>query len=67
MAEILVLYYSRHGATASMAQQIARGVEEIPGMSARLRTVPEVSSVCEAVEASIPSTAPPASAIWPRR
>ncbi len=59
MAEILVLYYSRHGATAAMAQQIARGVEEISGAQARLRTVPAVSSVCEAVEDEIPASGPP--------
>ncbi len=59
MAEILVLYYSRHGATAAMAQQIARGVEEVSGAQARLRTVPAVSSVCEAVEDEIPASGPP--------
>ncbi len=59
MAEVLVLYYSRYGATAEMAQQIARGVEEVPGMEARLRTVPNVSSVCEATEETIPSQGAP--------
>ncbi len=59
MAEILVLYYSRHGATAAMAQQIARGVEEVSGAQARLRTVPAVSSVCEALEDDIPTSGPP--------
>jgi NAD(P)H dehydrogenase (quinone) len=59
MAEILVLYYSRYGATAEMAQLIARGVEEVSGMSARLRTVPAVSAVCEAVEDSIPASGAP--------
>ena len=43
---ILVLYYSRHGATAEMARQIARGVE-LGGLEARLRTVPAVSSECQ--------------------
>lgn len=51
---VLVLYYSRHGATQSMAQQIARGVESVAGIKARIRTVPAVSTVCEAVEKSIP-------------
>ena len=48
MAEpyILVLYYSRGGATATMAQHIARGVELVPGVCARLRTVPAVSANC---------------------
>jgi len=40
---ILVLYYSRHGATAAMAQQIARGVEMVGGVTARVRTVPAVA------------------------
>ena len=51
---ILVLYYSRHGATAEMAKQIARGVE-LAGLDARLRTVPAISSECEAVAPSIPA------------
>ncbi|WJW76068.1 NAD(P)H:quinone oxidoreductase [Thiohalobacter sp. IOR34] len=59
MAEILVLYYSRHGATADMARLIARGIEQVAGMQARLRTVPEVSTVCEAVEDEIPAAGPP--------
>ena len=50
---VLVLYYSRHGATRTMAQQIARGVEQ-SGIEARLRTVPAISTVCEATEDSIP-------------
>ena len=50
---ILVLYYSRHGATAEMAKQIARGVE-MAGLEARLRTVPAVSSECEASAPAIP-------------
>lgn len=52
---ILVLYYSRHGATRDMARLIARGVEA-GGLSARLRTVPAVSTVCEAVESDIPES-----------
>jgi NAD(P)H dehydrogenase (quinone) len=43
MPEILILYYSRHGAVQGMAQQIARGVESVPGMQARLRSVPPVA------------------------
>lgn len=58
MAEILVLYYSRHGATAELAQHIARGVEEAEGVQARLRTVPAVSTVCEASEDEIPEQGP---------
>jgi NAD(P)H dehydrogenase (quinone) len=50
---ILVLYYSTHGATKEMARQIARGVEQT-GMEARLRTVPPVSTTCEATAPTIP-------------
>jgi NAD(P)H dehydrogenase (quinone) len=57
--EILVLYYSRHGATAEMARQVCRGIESVPGMGARLRTVPAVSAVSEAVEDAIPAAGPP--------
>ena len=59
---ILVLYYSRHGATEQMARQIARGVE-LGGMEARLRTVPAVSSECEAVASDIPADGPPPSGL----
>lgn len=59
MAEILVLYYSRSGHTAEMANQVVRGVESVPGMQARLRTVPRVSPVIEAVEDDIPASGPP--------
>ncbi|GGO75725.1 NAD(P)H dehydrogenase (quinone) [Marinobacterium nitratireducens] len=51
---LLVLYYSRNGATRAMAQQIARGAEQA-GIEARLRTVPPVSTVCEATSDSIPA------------
>lgn len=51
---VLVLYYSRHGATRTMAQQIARGIEA-SGMTARLRTVPEVSADCEQTAPAIPA------------
>ncbi|MFT6164925.1 MAG: NAD(P)H dehydrogenase (quinone) [Zhongshania aliphaticivorans] len=50
---VLVLYYSRHGATERLAQQIARGVEQA-GVEARIRTVPAVSAVCEATADDIP-------------
>jgi NAD(P)H dehydrogenase (quinone) len=47
MSEILVLYYSRNGKTAQLARLVARGVEEVPGMRARLRSVPPVAPVTE--------------------
>jgi NAD(P)H dehydrogenase (quinone) len=59
MAEILVLYYSRHGAVAEMAHQVAHGIESVEGMQARIRTVPPVSAVCEALEDEIPASGPP--------
>jgi NAD(P)H dehydrogenase (quinone) len=59
MVQILILYYSRSGATAAMAQQIARGVESVAGAEAVLRTVPAVSTVCEQTEDDIPSHGAP--------
>ena len=59
MTEILVLYYSQGGAVRDMAQLIARGVESVPGVKARLRTVPKVSANCEATEPDIPSSGAP--------
>lgn len=58
MPYILVLYYSRYGATAKMAEYIARGIEQI-GMEARIRTVPPVSPTTEAVDEPVPSAGPP--------
>jgi NAD(P)H dehydrogenase (quinone) len=55
---ILVLYYSRNGATSEMARQIARGIE-LGGLEARLRTVPAVSAECEAVAPAIPDKGAP--------
>ena len=46
MTDILVLYYSRHGATRKLAELIARGIDSVPGAQSRLRTVPPVSTVC---------------------
>lgn len=56
---LLVLYYSRHGATRRLAELIAQGVESIAGCDARLRTVPAVSTVAEAVEPDIPTQGAP--------
>lgn len=53
---ILVLYYSRHGSTMELAQMIARGIESHGTFDARIRTVPEVSTVCEAVEPTVPKS-----------
>lgn len=51
---VLILFYSRHGATRAMAERLAAGVEACPGIDARLRTVPTVSATCEAVAPEIP-------------
>lgn len=59
MNDILVLYYSRHGSTARMARQIARGVESVVGASACVRTVPPVSADTERVLAEVPADGPP--------
>ena len=59
MNEILVLYYSRYGATAGMAQHIAHGIESVNDCVARIRTVPPVSTVCEATADDIPAEGPP--------
>ena len=57
--EVLVLYYSHHGSIRELARHIARGIEQTPGIVARLRTVPKVSTVCEATEAGIPDEGAP--------
>lgn len=59
MTDILILYYSQGGAVRDMAQQIARGVEKVSGARARIRTVPKVSTVCEATAPDIPDSGAP--------
>ncbi len=59
MAEVLVLYYSQGGAVREMAQLIARGIESQAGIKARIRSVPKVSSNCEATEPDIPVSGDP--------
>lgn len=56
---ILVLYYSRHGATRKLAECIAQGIESVPRSDARLRTVPPVSTVAETVAPAIPDEGAP--------
>lgn len=55
MAKILILYFSRNGSTADMANHIARGVASVEGAEAVLRTVPDVSTICEKTADSIPA------------
>ena len=59
MHDILVLYYSHTGAVKEMAHAVARGVDSVSGARAQLRTVPRVSTVCEAVEPDIPDSGSP--------
>jgi NAD(P)H dehydrogenase (quinone) len=56
---ILVLFYSRHGATRKLAELIAQGIESVPGCDARLRTVPAVSTVAEATAPDVPAEGAP--------
>ena len=56
---VLVLYYSRSGSTMQLAQYIARGIEHVDGIEARMRTVPAVSAMCEAVENAVPDAGAP--------
>lgn len=59
MPDILVLYYSHHGSVREMARHIARGVEGVSGMAARIRTVPKVSSVAESTAPEVPEEGAP--------
>lgn len=59
MPTILVLYYSRYGSVKQLAQHIARGVESVPNIEAKIRTVPSVSPTIEATEASVPDSGAP--------
>lgn len=56
---VLVLYYSRTGSTAQLAQYLARGIESVEGMEAKIRTVPPVSTTCETVDKAIPDQGAP--------
>ena len=59
MPEILVLYYSHRGAIREMARLVARGIEQVPGASARVRTVPQVASVTTVVQPAVPDAGAP--------
>ena len=59
MIEVLVVYYSRKGATESLAREVCRGVDSVSGATARLRTVPAVSTVAEATQEPVPVKGPP--------
>ena len=59
MVEILVLYYSRGGSVARLARQVARGVGEVPGAPARVRTVPPVAPVTQSAAPPVPEDGAP--------
>jgi len=59
MQDILVLYYSHRGSVRALAERIACGIESVPGMQARLRTVPRVSANCEVTEPDVPVSGAP--------
>jgi NAD(P)H dehydrogenase (quinone) len=59
MIEVLILYYSRYGATEALAREVCKGVDSVKNCSARLRTVPAVSAVTESTENSVPESGPP--------
>ena len=59
MTEILVLYYSRNGSIAEMAKLVARGIDSVPGAQSRIRSVPPVSTVCEATQSPVPEVGAP--------
>jgi NAD(P)H dehydrogenase (quinone) len=59
MREILIVYYSSGGATHALARMVARGVDSVTDARAKLRTVPRVSAVSEALENEIPADGPP--------
>jgi NAD(P)H dehydrogenase (quinone) len=59
MSEILVLFCSASGATESLAREVCNGVDSVNGMTARLRTVPPVSTVAEATTSDVPDSGPP--------
>lgn len=59
MPDVLVLYYSRFGATEKLAREVCHGVDSVQDCSARLRTVPAVSTVVTAAEDDVPANGPP--------
>lgn len=59
MRDILVLYYSRYGSVKQMAQHIARGIESVAEMTARIRTVPHVSPTTASIDPAVPESGAP--------
>lgn len=59
MSDVLVLYYSRYGATEALAREVCHGIDSVDDMAARLRTVPAVSPAPEALQDAVPASGPP--------
>lgn len=59
MKDVLVLYYSQNGAVKQLAQLMARGIEQVPGVKARLRTVPKVAPVTQEIAPAVPDAGAP--------
>ena len=59
MSEVLVLYYSQGGAVKQLAQFVARGIEQVPGVKARLRTVPKVAPITQQIAPAVPDSGAP--------
>ena len=59
MSDVLVLFYSHSGSVKELARHIARGIDSVPGMSARLRTVPKVATVTAVAAPDIPTEGAP--------
>ncbi|HSM31623.1 MAG TPA: NAD(P)H:quinone oxidoreductase [Woeseiaceae bacterium] len=59
MSDVLVLFDSNSGMTEALAREVCHGVDSVPGMASRLRTVPAVSSTADARETAVPESGPP--------
>ena len=59
MADVLVLYYSATGSVRALAQAVARGIDSVEGMRARVRTVPKVALVIDKPAAAVPAEGAP--------
>ncbi len=59
MLEVLILYYSVHGGTRALADSLAQGVAEVPGVLPRVRTVPRVATVVDQPQPAVPADGPP--------
>jgi NAD(P)H dehydrogenase (quinone) len=57
--DVLVLYYSQNGAVKQLAQLMARGIEQVPGVKARLRTVPKVAPITQEIAPAVPDAGAP--------